>query len=76
MLSIEVEDSGYNVMNAVAKVVAAQKASGAGLQEALSDLVSVVASVQALPADLREDKAEVLKGAMLGAMDVVAALLA
>lgn len=76
IVNVEVESSGLDVMSAVAKVIAAQKASGAGLQEALADLGAVVGAVQALPADLKEDKAEVLKGVMIGAMDVVTALLA
>lgn len=74
-VSVEVESSGYDIMQAVGKVVKAQKASGAGLQEALADLMSVISALQSLPGDFAESKLELVKGINLGAYDVAEALV-
>jgi hypothetical protein len=78
LVQVSVEDSGYNLMESVAAVVAAAKSGGgtAALEAAVGQLVSVVANVQALPAEAKADLAGLVKGALVGAVDVVQAAVA
>lgn len=72
---VEVESSGLDLMEAVADVVKAAKAGGApaALEAAVAKLVGIVAAIQALPADAKEDLPELIKGAACGVVDVVVA---
>jgi hypothetical protein len=76
-ISVEVESSGYQLMEACAAVVKAAKSGGASaaLTAAVGQVVQVVADIEALPADAKEDLAELIKGAVIGASDVVEAAL-
>jgi hypothetical protein len=84
-VEVELEDSGYQVMQGLAKIVAAVKqAMKDGFQPgqdlpaivvaAVAELPGVVQNAQAVPADLAEDKLLVIKGVNLGAYDVAKAL--
>jgi hypothetical protein len=77
IVSVEVESSGYQLMESLAAVVKAAKAGGASaaLTAAVAQVVGVVADIEALPADAKEDMGELLKGAVIGAADVVEAAL-
>lgn len=76
-ISVEVESSGYQLMGSLAAVVKAVKQGGASaaLPAAVAQVVQVVADIEALPADVKEDLGEMLKGAIIGATDVVEAAL-
>lgn len=74
---IELESSGYELMGALALVVKGAKAGGASaaLSAAVAQVVQIVADVEALPSDVKEDLPEFIKGALAGASDVAMAAL-
>lgn len=77
-ISIEIESSGMDLIEAVSAVVKAAKSGGsvAALAAGTANLIAVVQAIEALPADVKEDKHEFVKGVLLGAEDLVAVLLA
>lgn len=78
LVQVEVESSGYEVVQLVTKVVVAAKHGGSpeALTVAVGELVQLVQSLQSLPADAQEDVKELLKGVNLAAWDLAEALLA
>lgn len=76
-VQVEVESSGLNLMTAVAAVVKAVKTGGtpALVAAALAELTVIVGAIESLPADAKEDEAELIKGALCGAVDVVLAAI-
>jgi hypothetical protein len=85
MIEVELEDSGFEVMQGLAKIVAeVKKALKDGFQPgqdlpalviaAVAELPGIVVHAQSVPADLAEDKVLLLKGVNLGAYDVAKAL--
>lgn len=74
---IELESSGYELMGACVGIVKAAKSGGGGaaLSAAIAQVVQIVADIEALPADVKEDLPEFVKGAVAGAADVVMAAL-
>lgn len=83
-VSVSVEQSPYDLMSQLAKLVTAVKAAGgfsasaipAEIGALVSELPAMVSDCAAIPADLAEDKVAFAKGAALGAELVVEALLA
>lgn len=86
IVSSEIEDSGFEVLAHAAKIVAAIKAALAdGFQPGQDLPVGVVAAVAEFPAivqnaqnvtkDFAEDKVLFIKGANLGAYEVIDALV-
>lgn len=87
VVSIEVEKSGYEVMQAVVellKAVKSQHAAGGGLvveitadiTSAIGKLGPVMGVISQLPADALEDRKAMLKGILVSAADLVEAVLA
>lgn len=85
-VQVEIEDSGYELQAALAKLVKASKeALKDGFQpgqdlplimvEAVRDFPAIVAQLPALKGDLQEDKVAFLKGLNLGAYDLVEAIV-
>lgn len=86
IVSVEVEKSGYEVMQGLAKFAKAVKAAHAGganlieaipadVAAAVADLAPMIGQLSAIPAEAVEDRAAMLKGAMIGAVDVASAIL-
>lgn len=82
VLSVEVESSGYDIVSHSAKLVAAVKASGgfsaaaipAEVAALVAELPGIVDAAKAASADLKEDEIEFIKGANLGAYELLAAI--
>jgi hypothetical protein len=85
-VSVEVESSGYELMQAFAEVsVAYKQALADGFQPgqdlpgmvtvALAKIPGILADLSAIPADIAESKVGFLKGVNLGAYDLAEGLL-
>ena len=74
-VSVEIESSGYDLSEALVGVVSAARKSGAAgaLESAVSQVVAIIQSVEALPADAKEDLWELEKGLALGLSDIAKA---
>lgn len=85
-VQVEVEKEAYDVMQGIAKFVAAVKAShesGANLAvaipqdvaAAIADLAPVIGEVGAIAGDLAESKAAFSKAILIGAADIAAVFI-
>jgi hypothetical protein len=76
-VSVVVESSAYELMQSLQAVAVAAKCGGgsSALSAALGQVVNAVAAIQALPADLKDDEAAFIQGAVLGASQLVLAVL-
>lgn len=76
-VSVDVDQAVLDVFNQVAAVIAAVKSGGgitAEVSAALALLPSLIADLEALPAEVAGDKVLLVKSANLGAYSVLAAL--
>lgn len=76
-IQVEVESSGYDIIEALAKAVKDVKAAKAGglgipaeVAAALMDAISVAADLPAIGSDLAESKEEFIKGVNIAAYDL------
>ena len=77
IVNVEVESSAYDLMEALVAVVKGAKQGGASaaLTAGVAQVVGVVADIEALPSDVKEDLGEFLKGGVIGVADIVEAAL-
>lgn len=86
-VQVEVEKEAYDVMQGIAKFVAAVKAAHAGganlavaipqdVAAAVADLAPIIGEIGAMSGDLAESKAAFAKALMIGAADIAALFIA
>lgn len=73
-VTLTVESSGYDIMEAVALVIGAIK-GGQGIEAAIAALSTVVQDFGAIVPDVKEDLPLFLKGINLAGYDIAAVLL-
>ncbi len=74
-LSVEIESSGYDLVQALAEIVKGAKAGGAAgaLEAGVARVVAIVGAIEALPADVKEDVWAFGEGAVLALSDLLKA---
>lgn len=74
-VSVEIESSGFELAEALAKIVAGARTGGAAgaLEAGVAQVVAIVTAAESIPADAREDLWLLEKGFALGVSDIAKA---